>query len=763
MLVKSTFIRISVIVTLMFVIVVLLLTAYRTSLLLNRYFPGFFVYHTRVINVYDIPEWWEGRKSNIPVGSILLKIDDQNINSTEDFWNLVFRNLDVSKEFKIEYYVDGKVFTKLVRSQKFEIKDFVSFVLFWQIAGILLLLLGIIIYLGNRSKKGELWLLATTLTAVNFITTPSSTMLSDLFIVTLVERVSFSLFPASIALLFLYFPLVKFRKQTRIIIISVLSSIGASFLLISSIGYIEPKSVAKFQEMYYFYPGIGGLFAVVMPIYDYIRVVRHKIHYFSKLLLLLSIGSLLFILVPSFLAILTTFFNIPSYYIPLLIVGYPILVISTLMVNSLNVVREISVDLSIMILISFIFSITFILILATVEIIPKYVLFTALSVVFIFLSFVFFSFVRKRVRLNFGYVSNTYSEIIVKIIDSFKKLSTFGKVVNFINKDFSKVLGFSFSKFISYKLIPKNLRRVFYLMNKYFLEKDELEEYVKETGNFGFLDLLGKAKYVVLLKSDKKFFGLILIGKKVTGDILVKQERNVMDIVGKVFSSYMSFLVNFMIKSRTRKILYKEYRSLSNILLNSLVKEVNIVKEEFSITSLVRSLDRPLVYKVKEDDQGVFFCIVWILPESLHTLSLVSIAKGMIEEYFFKGRINIHRLPREIRNIISSTTPIEVDANIVCGFIKYGSARMDVVNDGKTSIVLITKKGSIIPMPLHKRYFNFYKIKEGDRFIFLPGEEVITQIQEVKEMDIKKLNPDKFFYSMSGKFILEVKFHRDSQ
>ncbi|MFN4244770.1 MAG: hypothetical protein ACK4F9_01295 [Brevinematia bacterium] len=757
---KNTLIEILIVSSLIFVMVSLALTVYRASILLNRCFPGFFIYHTKVINIYDIPEWWEGRRANIPTSSILKKIDDQNISSTKDFWDFVLNKLDVEKDLKVEYEVNGEIFIKFVRAKEFKIKDFVAFVMFWQITGVLLIILGIVIYLGNKSIKGELWLLANILTGINFVTTPASSMLSDILIITLVERISFSLFPISIAWLFLYFPLVKFKKQTRIIIISITSSIGISFLVISLLGYTDIKEVVKFQEMYYFYPGIGGLFAVVMPIYDYFRVSRHKLYQFPKILLPLSIGALLFILIPSVFAILTTFFNISSYYIPLIVIGYPILVISTLMVNSLNVVREISIDLSIMVIISLLFSITFIIVLTTVTNVPIYVSFTVLGIIFILLSFFVFSLVRNRVSSRFIHTSS--STIFLTIIDNFRKISTIGKIISFINKDLAKILDFSFSKFVSYKLIPKNLRKNLYIANKHFFNRDEIDEF-RENKIENFLRIIGNSKYIIVLKHNTRFFGLIALGKKITGDILTRNEQRSMDSIGKLLSSYMNLLADFIIEGKSKKFLYQKHKSVSNVLLNSLLKNSSISKEEFSVNSIVKGLDRPVIYKIKETEQGMFFCIVWILPESLHTLSLASLAKGMIEEYFFRNRINIYRLPREIRNLVASVTPIEVDVNIVCGLVKPNSVKMDVVNDGKTSIVLITRKNSIIPMPLHKRYFEFSKIKEGDTFLFITGEEIINQIQEIKEMNVGKIDPEKFFYNIPDKFILEIKFHKGSQ
>lgn len=754
--IRSNVIILLTVLVFVFSIFVILLTLYRSSLMLNRYFPGFFVYHTKVINIYDIPEWWAGKTSGIPIRAILVALNDTKIKTTKDFWDEVLRNLNREIEYKVEYEVNDQRFITFVKAQRFEVKDFVAFSLFWQVSGFLLLMLGLIIYLGNRSPKGEIWLLANVLTGLNFLTTPSSSLLSDVFIITFIERLTFSLFPVSMVWLFLNFPLVKFRKQTRLIITSVVGSIGLSFLVISLLGYTDNEEIATFQEMYYFYPGIGGLFAVFSPIYDYVRTRKHNLYQFSKALLPLVIGALLFILIPSILAILTTVFGLPSYYIPLFIVGYPILVISTVMTNSLKIVREISINLSVIVIISLIFTFIYSIVFSLPLVVSKGILFLILLMLFFGISIPVFGVIRRLV----GEPSvGIYKEQISGLIEKFKNIDRVSKFIIFINRELSKILGFSFSKFVSYKLIPRDIRKTLFLMSDVFLSKEELEECCNESRSKYFQNIIEKSKYVMTVKYGNRFFGIILLGKKITTDVLTKKEIELMNVISKVIGNHINSLAKIMLQRKGKEILKQRSYGVSNILLRSTILPMYVDRQMFSIKTIFHdSLDKPTVYKIKDTPQGVFFCMVWILPESIHTLTLASIVKGIMEEYFYKGRINIHRLPREIRNVVA-VSPVEVDTNILCGVVKNNSNNMDVVNDGKTSIVLVTKNNAVIPMPVHKRFFNFSKIKEGDRFFFINGEEIATQIQEIKEKNVGKIDPNKFFYELPDKLVIEIKFN----
>lgn len=730
-------------------------TLYRSSLMMNEYFPGFFVYHTRVINIYDIPEWWSGKTHNLPKSAILLKLNDQEINSPSDFWREVFNNLDREVEFKVEYNFNGDKFIKFIKSQRFEIKDFIFFTLFWQISGLLLLLLGFVMFLSNRSKKGVLWLIANMLTGINFITTPSSSLLSDVLVITLVERLTFSMFPVSMVWLFLNFPLVKFKKQVRLVIISVVSGIGLSFILVSLMGYTNDINTIMFQEMYYFYPAIGGIFAVISPIYDYIRARRHRIHNLSKSLLPLMVGSLIFILIPSSLAVLTTFTPLPSYYIPLLIVGYPLVVIFTLMVSTVSFVKEVSINLSIIILISFIFTFVYVLLHDLFTLIPKGLFFTIFTPTFSVVSIIVFSIFMRHVSMRkYGF----NKELILEIVDKLKMVDRFGKFIIFVNSQLGKILRFSFSRFVSYKLIPKDVRKTLFLSDRYFMTKKEVQDCCKYDEIEKFSEVMENSKYVIVLKNDTKFFGIIVLGKEQGGAVLSSKEIDVLEVVSRFMDAYLNSLIKHISQRPNKSILEKKPYLVSNLLIKSIPIH-DIHRSSFRVRSYLNgNLDKPVVYKSKETHNGLFFCIVWIVPESIHTFVLASSIKGFLEEYFFRGNININKLPREIRNLIYLSSPVEVDANIVCGFVK-DSMSMNVVNDGKSSILLVTKYNSVIPMPIHKRVFNFNKIKDGDSFYFITGEEISTQFHEIIEMGVKKLSPHKLIRNLPDKFILEVKFH----
>lgn len=730
-------------------------TLYRSSLMMNKYFPGFFVYHTRVINIYDIPEWWRGRTHNLPKSAVLLKLNDQEINNPSDFWREVFNNLDREIEFKVEYNFNGDKFIKFIKSQRFEIKDFISFTLFWQVSGLLLLLLGFVMFLSNRSRKGVLWLIANMLTGINFIATPSSSLLSDILLITLIERITFSMFPVSMVWLFLNFPLVKFKRQTRLIIISVVSGIGLSFILVSLMSYTNNVNIIMFQEMYYFYPAIGGIFAVLSPVYDYIRARKYKIHDLSRLLLPLMVGSLIFILAPSSLAILTTFMSLPSYYIPLLIVGYPLIVIFTVMVSTVSFVKELSINLSVIILISFIFTLVYVLLYDVLTFIPKGLFFIIYTLIFSVVSIVVFSIIMRHVSTKkYGF----NKELILEIVDKLKMVDRFGKFIAFVNSQLGKILRFSFSRFVSYKLIPKDVRKTLFLSDRYFMTKKEVQDCSRYDRTEKFSEVMERSKYVIVLKNDTKFFGIIVLGKEQGGTVLSSKEIAVLETVSRFMGAYLNSLIKYVSQRPNKNILEKEPYFVSN-LLTKLIPIHDIHRSSFRVSSYLKgNLDKPVVYKSKETHNGLFFCIVWIVPESIHTFILASSIKGFLEEYFFRGDININKLPREIRNLIYLSSPIEVDANIVCGFVKDNMS-MNVVNDGKSSILLVTKHNSVIPMPIHKRVFNFNKIKEGDSFFFITGEEISTQFHEIIEMGVKKLSPHKLIKDLPNKFILEVKFH----
>ncbi len=743
-------------VSLIFSIGVIFASLHRTSQLLNKYFPGFFIYHTKVINSYDIPEWWEGRKSQIPTKAILTKLNDKEIRTPKDFWEEILKNTNREIEYKVEYVVDKERFIKFIKSQKFEMKDFIAFFFFWQTSGILILILGIIIYLGNRSKKGEMWLIASVLTGINFITTPSSSILSDIFLITFIERLTFSFFPVSMSWLFLNFPLRKFRKQTRIIIISIISSLGVSFFFISTLGYLEIEEVAKLQEIYYFYPGIGGIFAVISPIYDYLRTKRHNLYLFSQSLLPLLIGSIIFILIPSIFAIMTTFLYLPSYYVPMFVVGFPIMVILTVMSNVIPTLREISISLATILGISIIAGITYLLLF---NIMPSHkpTIFILTTFFFILVSFRIFRFIRQNIKINTREINK---EVINIIFDKLYRIDTISKFINLTNSELSKILGFAFSKFVSYKLIPKELRKTFFISKSYIFQKEDIENCCQESITPTLRKVIENSKYIITIKHKNRFFGIIALGKKITGDYLTNQELKSLQNISKILSIHINSIVDIILRKKGKKLLNQESHGISNIIVTSTLVPTYIEKDNVRLRTIIKEqLDKPTVFKAKEIKNEIFFCIVWIIPESVHTFILSSIIKGFIEEKFYSGKINIHRLPREIRNIISTSSPIEVDTNIICGVIKQSQKDMDVVNDGKTSIVLITKKNSIIPMPIHKRYFNFSKVKDGDRFLFITGEEIITQIQEIKEMDVRKLNPQRLFYDIPDKFILEISFH----
>ncbi|MCX8029474.1 MAG: hypothetical protein N2712_05715 [Brevinematales bacterium] len=742
------------VISFIFAFFVIFSTLYRSYFMLNKYFPGFFIYYTGVINIYDIPEWWAGKTHGIPNRAVLIRLNDREVKTPSDFWNEVFENLDREIEYEVYYEMDGEKYVKFVKSQRFEAKDFIFFTLFWQSSGVLLLLLGFVMFLSNRSKKGVMWLVANTFTGLNFITTPSSSLFSDVFIITFVERLTFSIFPVSMVYLFLHFPLVKFKKHVRYVITSIVASIGLSFVFISLIGYTNNREVVSFQEMYYFYPGIGGIFAVLSPVYDYIRAVKHGIHNLSRALLPLMIGSFVFILIPSVIAILTTAFSFPSYYIPIFIIGYPILVMSTVMVYNINFVKETSLNLLLIILISFVFTTLYVTVYNKITFIPKTLLFMVITLIFSVLSVVVFSIIRSRVKFK---TSTVNKDVINDIISKFRMIDKISKFFSFLDRDLGRILNFSFSKFVSYKLIPKDVRKMLFLSSKYFINKDDIINCCKSARDEKFRDLIEKSRYAMAVKYGTRFFGVVMLGKEVGGSILTSREIELLEIVAKLVGGFMNSLVKYTTYRHSKDILKLSYSVSTNVFIKPLIYSRSLRGDAFEINAYVKSeLDKPVVYKLKETENGVFFCIVWILPNSIHSSVLVATIKGFLEDYFHNRRISIDKLPREIRNIVYSLSPIEVDTNIVCGVIR--NMEMNVVNDGKSSILLVTKYNSVIPMPVHKRYFNFSKIKEGDTFFFISGEEIVIQLQEIKDMGVKKFTPQKLITDLPDKFILEIRF-----
>ncbi|MGB9621369.1 MAG: hypothetical protein ACPL4C_02885, partial [Brevinematia bacterium] len=161
---------------------------YRSIELIDNYFPGFFIYPTKSISIYDTPEWWESRKQGIPPKTILIKLNDIEIKTSKDYWDIVYQNLKTPVTYKVEYKYNGESFVKFLNSQKFTLKDYVFFALFWQLAGVLIVITGIIIFLGNSNKKGIYWLVAFVLTGLNFIATPATSLISEYPIIYFFER-----------------------------------------------------------------------------------------------------------------------------------------------------------------------------------------------------------------------------------------------------------------------------------------------------------------------------------------------------------------------------------------------------------------------------------------------------------------------------------------------------------------------------------------------------------------------------------------------
>ncbi|MGC8766816.1 MAG: hypothetical protein ACP5QP_03870 [Brevinematia bacterium] len=729
---------------------------YRSIELIDNYFPGFFIYPTKSISIYDTPEWWESRKQGIPPKTILIKLNDIEIKTSKDYWDIVYQNLKNPVTYKVEYKYNGESFVKFLNSQKFTLKDYVFFALFWQLAGVLIVITGIIIFLGNSNKKGIYWLVAFVLTGLNFIATPATSLISEYPIIYFFERFTFSLFPASLFLLFLNFPLIKFRKVTRLVLVSIISGIGISVFFISVLGYFYSEELLQIQEMYYWYPGLAGILVVFSPIYDYIKLYRAKFYQFSRAVLPIALGGVIFILIPSIVALVTSFSLISPYYIPALVLFYPVIPIASLMINAARYFRTFSIGLSLILIISLIFSSVSFLLYFVIPSVPFQLKLIVIVIISVFLSnFAFRLFFNKFVANNKIY--DVDKNTLIQLLSEIKRFNTIESFVKFLDMDFGKKIGFSFSKFVSHKFLTYDLKKLLVFMSSNFLTKDNLERCCKEIENTQSNFLPSAFSYVMVLKYRKKFFGIVFLGKKLGGNKLLRKEILTMEVISVILSEYFGFLVTYM---GIKDIGEQKFLGVNKFLTQFISSDTKIDYERFSVkVYLGKDTLKPVIYKVKDLEEKVYFCIVWLPVEAIHPFLVNLGIKGIIEEYFYEGSINFNRMAREIRNFVSRLTSVELDVNILIGSIDKKTNIMKVLNDGKTSIFLVTKRYFFVSMPLYKREFEFTKIKEGDTFFFVTAEEVSSQIKEIEEMKVERFRIKKFLREINSELVMEINFY----
>lgn len=728
---------------------------YRALELVDGYFPGFFIYSTRAINIYEIPEWWEGRKQNIPPKAILLKLNNFEIKNPKDYWDIVYKNLRAPQEYNVEYRYNNETFVKVISAQKFELKDYIFFSVFWQLSGLLLIVTGVIIFLGNSGKKGSMWLIASILTGLNFVLTPVSSLFSDYPIIYFFERLTFSFFPASLLLLFLNFPLVKFSRTLRLTIISIVLGIGISVFFMSLLAYFYSEDLIQFQEMYYWYPGIGGISVVFSPIYDYFRLKKLRFYQFANAVLPIALSGVIFILIPSLIALVVSFSSIPSYYIPIFILFYPLVPIVSLMVNATRYFRFVSIGMILVLIISVVFSVFSLLIYFFVPFLQPPLRF----IIIIVFSIVLSNFVFKLLFDTFITKGNFYEIDKVKLdylLNRVKFFSTIEGLIKFLNSDFGSIMGFSFSKFLLHKFLPKDLKKLLMIMNSNFLTKESLERCCKDLDDWFLKQLSMATDYVVVLKHQKKFFGILLLGKRIGGNKLTKKEIFTMNMIATILSEYFAFLVMYM---TLKEVETQKFLGVNQFLTKFLLKPFKVSYENFSLSIYVgQDTLKPIIYKVKDFGKEVCFCIVWLPSESIHPFLINLVIKGFLEDCFHNGLMNFNRISREIRNFVARVTSVELDVNILIGSINKSSNVMKVLNDGKTSIFLVTKRNSFVVMPLYKREFDFTKIKEGDTFFFVTAEEISHQVKEIEEMKVERFRVKKFLREINSELVMEINF-----
>ncbi len=754
--------------SMLFALFLIGLTVYKSIFFMNKYFPGFFIYYNKVINSYDAPENWNVKVKKIPYDAVLKKINDRYIDNVQDFWEVVERNKDRQKELVVEYISNGERYVSFFISQKFTFDDYVRFILSWQFSGLLFVLLGTVILFGNKGRKGLLWFLAATILGFNFITTPMSSFLSENIFVILIERLSFAIFPALVVVLFLEFPLRKFSRAMRSFIVPLAFSISVSFLVVSILALFTEEA-ATIQMFYYIYPGIAGLFGVFASIYDYVRALRRKNQVLiSSYIFPSALASSTFLLIPSVIAVLINFFDIPSYYIPSIIAGYPVIIAAFTLRKSFNFLRLVVKDLALIISISGVFSVIFWLLfvnLNSLAIFPRFLILTTSITV---LSVVIYSTLRNVFVARSSAVYDLTYSVIEDVILYLRDLNDVPSFRSFVNSKLAGILKVSFAKFIPHNFMEKVDKRKLYYFSGHFI-------HAKDIGNLSFISSEVKREflpvdYVGVLKVKGKFFGCILIGKRVLGEPFSSKELELLDTLMKLMSYYFYIIV----LSTTSDFVFEELKGLYIPYLDKLFAEI-FMKEEFlsnGISSVRCYLCerhegyRPLFYKLKEFNGDIYFCLLWIPSKDVMSYILMSVLKGVVDYYFSRGLrgVNINRLPREIRNVMASITRgIDIDLNITTGFVRGDSMIMNVVNDGKTSIFLRTNKGSVVPMPKQKRLFEFNKVKGGDTFFFVTSEDILLQFEEMQNMEVKRFNFEKFVRSQKDVSILEVSFHDSPQ
>jgi hypothetical protein len=754
--------------SLLFALFLVGLTVYKSIFFINKYFPGFFIYYNKVINSYDAPENWNARIKKIPYDAVLKKIDDRYVDSVHDFWEVVEKNKDRQKEFVVEYISNGERYISFFISQKFTFEDYIKFAFSWQFSGLLFVLLGTVILFGNKGKKGLLWFLASTVLGFNFITTPMASFLSENMFIILIERLSFATFPALVLVLFLEFPLRKFSRSIRSFIVPLASSISISFLVVSILALFTEEA-ATIQVSYYVYPGVAGLFGVFASVYDYVRAVRRKNQVLVSNYVFPSVlASSTFLLIPSVIAVLITFFDIPSYYIPSIMAGYPIVISAFTLRKSFYFLRLVVKDLVLIIVISAVLSVVFWLLFVNLNFLAIFPRFLLLVTSITVIGVIIYSILRNVFVARSGAVYDLTYSVIEEVISRLKDLNDVPSFHSFVNGKLAGILGVSFARFIPHNVMEKVDKRKLYYFPGYFVS-------TKDVGKLGFTFIRRKkeffvANYIGILKVEGKFFGCVLMGKRILGDPFSGEELELLDNLMKLLSYYFYIIV----LSTTSDLPFEELKRLYMPYFDKLFAEISM-KEEF-LSNGTASLRcylceryegyRPSFYKVKEFDGDIYFCLLWIPSKDVMSYILISILKGVVDYYFSRGLkgVNINRLPREIRNVMASITRgIDIDLNITTGFVKKGSMIMNVVNDGKTSIFLQTNKGAVVPMPKQKRLFEFNKIKEGDTFFFVASEDVLLQFEEMQNMEVRKFNFEKFVRSQKDVAILEVSFHGSPQ
>ncbi len=740
-------------------------TFFKVSGIIERYFPGLLIYHNNAISILDTPNWWPAKENRIPMDAILYKINNQEIKSPKEFWDFIEKNKNTQYKVEVEYLVKDRIYKAEWYAVKFSILDYFYTVFTWQIAGLLLLVMGIIVILGNQSKKSILWFLASTLFGINFIATPSIYFTPYNLVFVFTERIAYAFFPFAIISLFLVFPFQKFTKDLRLIINSTALSISVSFLIISIIALSSPGQVISMQNLYFTFSGISGIFAIVMPIYDLIRSKKLKIYNTREAILPLVIASVAFLVIPSTIAIFIPHrYYLESWMIPTIILGYPVFVLIFLMRKRTVVLEKMALRFLSIIILSIILVVTFLFIF---NLLPKYVKIELKIIASILASIVvsiiyFYSPIEKVAQSKFeSKEEETLPDIFFR---SLGNILDFKSLWWFLN-NFGEIFRFTYSQFISRRLLSRRFKEYLYYNPSHVVKVEEIKNYFKDDeilskrNSTPEITRIQNASLIITLKHKGMFFGIVLLGKKKTG-VTEKDDLIKLNIAAKILSEYIRALIE---SSFNTKLLSK---TLTNQRINVL-GQIVIPPKEFSsklydikvIYNQKYFLLKPVIYKHKETEQGTYFCIVWVNDISLYSSVILSICKGFLEYYFWTNRINIQRLPREIRNIFSLLSPMDVDISIVTGFIPKSEMLMKIVNDGKSCIFLFTNKKSLIPMPKHKRYFEFNKIQDGDTFFIVTSEEIQEQILEIEEMDVKRFNIGKLIRESSNSLVIEINFH----